>query len=214
MHQNPVHRIPRSGRTAEHITASTDAFAVLEDVVGRRLTRKLCLRCCGAPGPSRSRARFCGCRRPCATRVRSRSGFPLIVGGGGELRTLRLAARYADAVNVFGGVDTVRRKAAVPAAHCAEAGRDPVEVALTHLSTTLVGRTDAKGAAAVERLRPRREPAARYAASVHAGTVADQVGRFRGLAEAGVREVMLRLPDLGADTGTLATFGEVIGAFR
>jgi F420-dependent oxidoreductase-like protein len=139
---------------------------------------------------------------------------PLIVGGGGERRTLRLAARYADAANVFGDVDTVRHKAAVLAAHCAEAGRDPAEVALTHLSTTLVGRTDAEVAAAVERLRPRREPAARYAASVHAGTVADHVGRFRGLAEAGVREAMVRLPDLGAGTEKLATFGEVIGAFR
>jgi F420-dependent oxidoreductase-like protein len=146
--------------------------------------------------------------RPLQARV------PLIVGGGGERRTLRLAARYADAANVFGDVDTVRHKAAVLAGHCAEAGRDPAEVALTHLSTTLVGRTDAEVAAAVERLRPRREPAARYAASVHAGTVADHVGRFRGLAEAGVREAMVRLPDLGAGTEKLATFGEVIGAFR
>jgi F420-dependent oxidoreductase-like protein len=139
---------------------------------------------------------------------------PLLVGGGGERRTLRLAARYADAANVFGDADTVRRKAAVLAAHCADAGRDPAEVALTHLSTTLVGRTDAEVAEAVERLRPRREPAARYAASVHAGTVTDHVGRFRGLAEAGVREVMVRLPDLGAGTASVTTFGEVIGAFR
>jgi F420-dependent oxidoreductase-like protein len=139
---------------------------------------------------------------------------PLIVGGGGERRTLRLAARYADAANVFGDVDTVRHKAAVLAAHCVEAGRDPAEVALTHLSTTLVGRTDAEVAAAVERLRPRREPAARYAASVHAGTVADHVGRFRGLAEAGVREVMVRLPGLGAGAEELTAFGDVIGAFR
>jgi F420-dependent oxidoreductase-like protein len=139
---------------------------------------------------------------------------PIIVGGGGERRTLRLAARYADAANVFGDADTVRHKATVLAAHCADAGRDPAEVALTHLSTTLVGRTDAEVAAAVERLRPRREPAARYATSVHAGTVADHVGRFRGLAEAGVREVMVRLPGLGADAEPLGAFGEVIGAFR
>jgi len=139
---------------------------------------------------------------------------PIIVGGGGERRTLRLAARFADAANVFGDADTVRHKAAVLAAHCADAGRDPAEVALTHLSTTLVGRTDAEVAAAVERLRPRREPAARYAASVHAGTVADQVGRFRALAEAGVREAMVRLPGLGADSGPLGAFSQVIGAFR
>jgi hypothetical protein len=65
----------------------------------------------------------------------------------------------------------------------------------------------------VERLRPRREPAAKYAAGVHAGTVADHVGRFRDLADTGVREVMVRLPDL-TGPAPLATFGEVIAAFR
>ena len=37
--------------------------------------------------------------------------LPLVVGGGGERRTLRLAVRYADAANVMGGLDVVRRKA-------------------------------------------------------------------------------------------------------
>jgi F420-dependent oxidoreductase-like protein len=139
-----------------------------------------------------------------------RGHVPLIVGGGGERRTLKLAARYADAANVFGDVATVRRKADVLAAHCAEAGRD---VALTHLSTTLVGRTDTEVADAVTRLKPRNRSAAAYAASVHAGTVADHVGRFRELADAGVAEVMVRLPDL-TDAAPLEAFSDVIAAFR
>jgi alkanesulfonate monooxygenase SsuD/methylene tetrahydromethanopterin reductase-like flavin-dependent oxidoreductase (luciferase family) len=138
------------------------------------------------------------------------TSVPLIVGGGGERRTLKLAATYADYANVFGDLATVRRKAAVLAAHCSAAGR---EVGLTHLSTTLVGRTDAEVAALVDRLRPRNRPAAAYAAGVHAGTVADHVGRFRDLADAGVSEVMVRLPDL-TGTAALATFSDVIGAFR
>ena len=52
-----------------------------------------------------------------------------------------------------------------------------------------------------------------YAAAVNAGTVDDQVGRFRELAEAGVSEVMVRLPDL-ADPGALDRMGQVIAAFR
>jgi F420-dependent oxidoreductase-like protein len=135
---------------------------------------------------------------------------PLILGGGGEKRTLRLAARYADAANVFGDAATVRRKAAVLAEHCRAAHR---EVELTHLSTTLVGRTDAEVADAVNRLKPRNRSAAAYAASVHAGTVADHVGRFRELADAGVTEVMVRLPDL-TDPAPLTAFSDVIGAFR
>jgi F420-dependent oxidoreductase-like protein len=136
---------------------------------------------------------------------------PIVVGGGGERRTLRLAARYADAANVLGDVDTVRRKAAVLRAHCVAAGREPIE--LTHLSTALVGADDREVAGLVEQLRPRRQDAARYAAAVNAGTVDDHIGRFRELAEAGVGEVMVRLPDL-TDAEPLARMAKVIAAFR
>ncbi|HEV7648465.1 MAG TPA: TIGR03560 family F420-dependent LLM class oxidoreductase [Actinophytocola sp.] len=136
---------------------------------------------------------------------------PILVGGGGERRTLRLAARHADAANVMGDLDTVRRKASVLREHCAAAGRDPIE--LTHLSTALVGTDDREVAALVERLRPRRQDPARYAATVHAGTVDDHIGRFRELAEAGVGEVMLSLPDL-TDAEPLARLAKVIAAFR
>jgi F420-dependent oxidoreductase-like protein len=135
---------------------------------------------------------------------------PIIVGGGGERRTLRLAARYADAANVFGDAAAVRHKAAVLRAHCAEAGRD---VELTHLSTALVGADDAQVAELVDRLRPRRQDPGRYAAAVNAGTVADHVGRFRELAEAGAAEVMIRLPDL-TDPAPLERMAKVIAAFR
>ncbi len=138
---------------------------------------------------------------------------PMLVGGGGERRTLRLAAHYADACNVMGDLATVARKVEVLRSHCEDLGRDPAEVAVTHLSTSLVGTTDADVAALVERLRPRRQPAARYAAAVHAGTVSDHIGRFRQLADAGVSEVMVRLPDLG-DTTPVERMAPVIAAFR
>jgi F420-dependent oxidoreductase-like protein len=138
---------------------------------------------------------------------------PVILGGGGERRTLRLAARYADAANVFGDAATVRRKADVLRRHCTDAGRDPAEVALTHLSTALIGDTDAHVAELVQRLRPRGRTPSRYAATVNAGTVEDHVGRFRELAEAGAAEVMVRLPDL-TDATPLERMARVIAAFR
>ena len=138
---------------------------------------------------------------------------PILVGGGGERRTLRLAARYADAANVFGDADTVRRKAAILRAHCEEAGRDPGQVLLTHLSTALVSEDDRHLTELVERLRPRRQDPTRYGALVNAGTVADHVGRFRELAEAGAGEVMVRLPDL-SDPAPLERMGRVIEAFN
>lgn len=136
--------------------------------------------------------------------------IPIILGGGGERRTLRLAARYADAANVLGDLNTVRHKASVLRAHCAAVGR---EVRLTHLCTTLVADDDRHLATLVDHLRPSRVDPARYSASVNAGTVTDHIGRFRELAEAGVAEVMVRLPDL-ADAEPLARMAKVIAAFR
>ena len=57
--------------------------------------------------------------------------LPILVGGGGERRTLALVARYADACNFFGGIDDLRRKLQVLRQHCDEAGRDPSEVTTT-----------------------------------------------------------------------------------
>jgi hypothetical protein len=82
------------------------------------------------------------------------------------------------------------------------------------LSTTLVGSDHRQVNTLVERLRPRNQDPARYAATVNAGTVADQVGRFRELAEAGAGEVMLRLPDLDDDLAPLERMSQVIAAFR
>ena len=61
-----------------------------------------------------------------------RAGGPkIMIGGGGEKRTLRLVARYADQCNVTGDVATLARKIAVLRGHCADAGRDPAEVSVT-----------------------------------------------------------------------------------
>jgi F420-dependent oxidoreductase-like protein len=139
--------------------------------------------------------------------------IPIIVGGGGERRTLRLAAQHADAANVMGDLATVRRKRDVLRDHCTAVGRDPAEVELTHLSTTLIAADDQQLNDLVDRLRPRQQDPARYAATVNAGTIDDHIGRFRHLAESGVGEAMIRLPDL-TDPTPLDRAAKVISAFR
>ncbi len=57
--------------------------------------------------------------------------LPIVVGGGGERRTLRTVARYADACNVGGGFENVRRKDQVLRRHCEEVGRDEAEIERT-----------------------------------------------------------------------------------
>jgi F420-dependent oxidoreductase-like protein len=63
---------------------------------------------------------------------------PVLIGGSGEKKTLRLVAQYADACNLFGDAATVRHKVDVLHAHCAEVGRDPSAVEVTHLGTGAV----------------------------------------------------------------------------
>jgi alkanesulfonate monooxygenase SsuD/methylene tetrahydromethanopterin reductase-like flavin-dependent oxidoreductase (luciferase family) len=57
--------------------------------------------------------------------------LPILVGGGGERKTLRIVAEHADANNLGGGFERVRHKEEVLLRHCAEVGRDPAEIERT-----------------------------------------------------------------------------------
>lgn len=54
--------------------------------------------------------------------------IPLLIGGGGKKRTLRTAARYADAWNYWGMPDDIADLCTVLDAHCEDLGRDPSEI--------------------------------------------------------------------------------------
>jgi alkanesulfonate monooxygenase SsuD/methylene tetrahydromethanopterin reductase-like flavin-dependent oxidoreductase (luciferase family)/predicted kinase len=118
---------------------------------------------------------------------------PVIVGGGGERRTLRIAARLGDGCNV--PVDQVEAKAQVLRRHCEEVGRDPAEVAVTVLDLPVVGRDRDDVWERVERLRG-RTAAATYARRHHAGTPTQHRERYGRLAELGVSTVFVAIPDL------------------
>lgn len=57
--------------------------------------------------------------------------LPLLIGGGGEKKTLRTVARYADACNLGGGFENVKRKDEILRRHCDEVGRDESEIERT-----------------------------------------------------------------------------------
>jgi F420-dependent oxidoreductase-like protein len=64
-----------------------------------------------------------------------RGRIPILIGGGGEKRTLRLVAQYGDACNLFGDAEAIRHKLDVLERHCADVGRDPAEITKTALYT-------------------------------------------------------------------------------
>jgi alkanesulfonate monooxygenase SsuD/methylene tetrahydromethanopterin reductase-like flavin-dependent oxidoreductase (luciferase family)/predicted kinase len=139
------------------------------------------------------------------------SRIPIIVGGGGEKRTLRIAAALGDGCNLPSDTATLDRKLAVLRQHCVQAGRDPAEVAVTVLDVPVIGRDREHAGSIVERLRGRTGAAA-FARRHHAGTAADHIGRYRLLAERGVSTVFVSLPDLESPDDVLR-LAPVVAAF-
>ena len=71
--------------------------------------------------------------------------IPLLIGGGGEEKTLAIVARRADWWNFNScTVEEYARKLAVLKSHCARVGRDPAEIKLTYLSTASVSENPAE----------------------------------------------------------------------
>jgi alkanesulfonate monooxygenase SsuD/methylene tetrahydromethanopterin reductase-like flavin-dependent oxidoreductase (luciferase family)/predicted kinase len=133
--------------------------------------------------------------------------IPVVVGGMGELRTLRIAAELGDACNLTTSEPVVlQRKISVLRAHCADVGRDPAEVAVTVLDLPVVGRDRDDAWARVERLRG-RTAAATFAARTHAGTVAEHRDRHAALAGLGVSTVFLGTRDLDGPDAVLELAG-------
>jgi F420-dependent oxidoreductase-like protein len=63
---------------------------------------------------------------------------PIMVGGSGERQTLKIVAKYADACNLFGSAETVKRKLSVLKEHCKSVGRDYDSILKTKLGLIIV----------------------------------------------------------------------------
>jgi F420-dependent oxidoreductase-like protein len=127
-------------------------------------------------------------------------GPKILVGGGGEKRTLMLVARYADMCNFFGDADTFRHKVDVLRGHCATIGRDPSEVTVSRLSTLVLTANAEETAATNDFLR---QVGADPSGS-DIGTADELVARVEELGAAGVEYFIFNIP-----TGTPDTVREV-----
>jgi len=133
-------------------------------------------------------------------------GPPILIGGGGERRTLRLVAEYGDACNLFGDADTIRHKLDVLARHCDDVGRDPATITKTRLGTLVVGATAKEAEAKVDELRATRglnESMVR--AMVTAGDPEAVIEQTAALFDAGLDGLVFNMPDAdNLDAVTLA----------
>ncbi len=121
----------------------------------------------------------------------SRPRVPIMIGGGGEKKTLRLVAQYGDACNVFGSPEMIARKYRILDEHCAAVGRDPAEIERSTLQgVNLAAEGGGRGESAAQ--------------------VAD---RFGDLADAGAQHVIFSIPGV-YDPARIAAVAEVIPTLK
>lgn len=120
--------------------------------------------------------------------------MPLLIGGGGEKVTLKLVARYADANNVGGGIEKVRRKERILLEHCERVGRNPAEIERTTSLGTVIIRDSRDEARRVQRQIFERNGRARLWDNQPVGTPEDVVEFVEPFIELGYRHVIGGFP--------------------
>ena len=83
-------------------------------------------------------------------------GPKIMVGGGGEKRTLRLVARYADMSHWFGPLADTKRKIEILNRYCEEEGRDPATITKTMGSPVVLVENEGQAKSVMERMPPER----------------------------------------------------------
>jgi len=122
-------------------------------------------------------------------------GIPLWIAGGGERKTLRIAAKYAQYTNFDSEPDAFRRKSEILARHCADVGTDFGAITRSGSFNVITGETEREVADKVTWLR------AHYAALVPASAVAAELEEFESEGLIGtveqITERLTRMGDLG-----------------
>ena len=136
-------------------------------------------------------------------------GIPILIGGSGERRTLRLVAKYADACNLFGTVPTIRHKLEVLERHCEDVGRDPAEIIKTRLGALVIAPTRQEARRKAEKRWAERNVAEAWRTSYVVGDpdgVVEQVGEYF---DAGLDGLLFNMPD-AYDLDVVALAGKTL----
>ncbi len=124
-----------------------------------------------------------------------RGDIPIVVGGSGERKTLRLVAKYADGCNVMGDVDKIRHLMGVLEGHCEDVGRDMAEITKTSMATILIAEHEDGVRAKLDAMRAAGFPEERIAATA-AGTPEQIAEHARAFLDVGIEGLTFSLPDV------------------
>jgi alkanesulfonate monooxygenase SsuD/methylene tetrahydromethanopterin reductase-like flavin-dependent oxidoreductase (luciferase family) len=138
-----------------------------------------------------------------------RGDIPILIGGSGERKTLRLVAKYADGCNLFGDPERVRHLLGVLERHCEDVGRDPAEITKTAMGQVAIGATHEAAQAKVQAMREAGIPQQRVDAVI-AGDPDTVTERAQALADVGAEGMTISLPDVH-DLEAVELAGRAIG---
>jgi F420-dependent oxidoreductase-like protein len=125
-------------------------------------------------------------------------GPPIMIGGSGKKRTLKLVAKHADACNIFGDPETVRELVGILHGHCETVGRDPSEIEVTRLSTMLIAESQEQSDQLKEMVLANAGP--ERAPMMQVGTEDEIAQQISDLEAAGVQHFIFNMPGQGPDT--------------
>jgi F420-dependent oxidoreductase-like protein len=138
-----------------------------------------------------------------------RGDIPILIGGSGERKTLRLVAQYADGCNLFGDPDRAKHLLGVLEAHCETVGRDSSEITKTGMGQVAIAPTHEAAQAKLQPLRERGVPEERIAGMIVGDP--DTVGeRVQALADVGIEGMTVSLPDVH-DLEAVELVGRALG---
>jgi F420-dependent oxidoreductase-like protein len=138
-----------------------------------------------------------------------RGDIPILIGGSGERKTLRLVAQYADGSNLFGDLERTRHLLGVLERHCEDVGRDPAEITKTRMATVVIAPTHDEAQRRVEALSDSaRERLAMNGLVGDPGEVAEQAQPFL---DAGLDGLTFSMPEVH-DLEQVALAGETLSA--
>jgi len=159
----------------------------------------------------------------CQPRPLQDGGIPLWIAGGGEQKTLRIAAKHASYTNFDGSLDGFKHKSAVLAERCREVGRDYREITRSANYNVIIGATDRDVQAKLDWVRdhygevvPDRADGAReqFAGGPLVGTPEQVIETLRALSALGLAYAICYFVDAAYDRSSIELFeGEVIPAF-
>ena len=137
-----------------------------------------------------------------------RGDIPIVVGGSGERKTLRMVAQYADGCNLFGDPDRARELLGVLEGHCENVGRDSSEITKTAMRTILIAETEDAAKAKLEEMRSAGWPEQRVAATT-AGTPEQILEMAHAYRDVGIEGLTFSIPDV-YDVEAVAMAGETL----